>query len=630
MKFFFRFWICIFLFPVLFLRGEALSAEGSFIASLDRSEITLEETATLVLSLKAKGEGKSLSPPVIPKIAGLLVFYRETRSVLSPQGGEVSQAQEFVYTLLPETAGAKVIPALGIHADGRLFTTEPLTLKVIAPDVERRRTFPDRSQYVPPPSRSLKKQEEAPFPKAFARLVVDRLRPYLYEPIRITLWVYATVPFQYGGIQEDPNLKGFAQIKDLEGQFIPAEETTEIREGEIFRGKSVQEQIWYAYESGKKELKLGEVKLLLRTEARDLFDRSFQETLPAGPFGSHAEPLNLPLEPILFEVQPLPESDRPENFSNAVGDFSVHAKLDKTDIKSGDSVTFSVHLRGKGNLKASPEFSLQRFPFATTFRPRTTDKYRLEKTALGVERTYEVILITNREGEQVIPPFSFSYFSPKFRTYRKVETEPIHLNIAERVKPVSGEEIEEEALKQLSPELVGKDVYFLKKELGPVLAPQGSLLKNPIFWGLQSLPPFILILALFWRFYHSFLYRHEALFRKRRAFQSALTRLKKAEIYLRQRRMQEFAEEAQDAVMGYLGDKTGLAEGALSLERIDSLIAEGGGDEATRLKVRVTLEGLQAIRFASFGAEETPHVSIETLQEVLRQLEQIHFPTVSV
>ena len=125
------------------LLAPDLSAEESFIASLDHDEVSLGEVATLTLSLKAEGE-KEVPLPSLPRIPGLLVFYRETRQVLSPQGGKVTPSKEFVYTLHPETIGPKRIPPLGVYVENRFLSTKPLLLNVI-PEVSQ----PTREKFSP-------------------------------------------------------------------------------------------------------------------------------------------------------------------------------------------------------------------------------------------------------------------------------------------------------------------------------------------------------------------------------------------------------------------------------------------------------------------------------------------------
>jgi len=605
------------------LSPHPILAEETFVATLDRDEISLEESAVLVLSLKTGSGNEEVSLPVVPQVPGLFIFYHKTRQVLSPQAGKVSPAKEFVYTLSPETLGTKTIPPIGIHVNSRLLLTKALTLKVVSKISEpsQNRIPSNISKQLSDNETSLfSDQSSSQMPKAFARIVVDNPRPYLYEPVKVTLWAYATVPFQYQGLKEEPDHPGFTQLKELTGEFV-SQEITEIREGETYSGRSVTEEVWFPHQSGTLFLKLGELTLSLKTEAKNLFDRSFQEERPAGHFRSHAEPVVLKVEPVSFEVQPLPEENRPEDFSGAVGDFTVLTSVDKTELEVGESATLKFQILGKGNLKQMKELSFEKFPFATSFQPRPSDRIKREKLSVSSEKTYEVILITNREGSYTINPFSFSYFSPKFRGYRKATTQPIPIVIHEKAKSAFAAPLEHE---KVEPELLGKDIYYLKKELGPLHPKGSSLLNSRFFWGLQGVPLLILGLSLLWRSYQLYLLRNEVIIRRRKAFQVSQGHFKKAEHYLAEGHIEDFAREAQEAILGYLSDKTGTPLGALTLDKIELFVRDAGGDETVLKNLRECLESYQAIQFASSQPfVQDPRGVFDLSKGVLRQLEKI-------
>ncbi len=604
--------LCLF---SIFHTEEPLFAEGSVAAILDRSEISMEETATLILSLKIAKGNEEVPLPVIPRVPGLSIFYRETRQVLSPQGGTLSPSREFVYTLSPETEGTKTIPSIGIHVGGELLLTKPLTLHV-APV-----SGPSRRPASAEGDRGLESRVtlEGEVPKAFTRMVVDNLKPFLYEPVKVTLWAYATVPFQYQGLKSEPNNPGFTRMKEVTRKFIPQEDTETV-EGETYLGKSLEEQIWFPNQSGSLPFGLGEMTLALKTKAKNLFDRSFQDERPAGHFGSHAESQVLKVDPIVLEVRPLPEENKPPDFSGAVGNFTVFASIDKTDLQIGDSATLKFQIRGKGNLKQMKNPAFEKFSFATSFDPRASEKINSEKSPFEIEKNYEIILITNRVGNFSISPISFIYFNPKFHKYRKITTDPIAIAIQEKEKAPA---VVPEESRKAEPELIGKDIYYLKK-VGPLRSEPLSFVKAPLFWVFQAIPLLLFFFALSWRSYQLYLIRNAGVLRKRRAFQTSQLRLKKAEHHLSQRRIQDFAQEAGEAILGYFSDKTGLPKGGLTLDKMDALLTGAGGDEAIRESLKECLETLQAFQFAATErTDKDPRVSYELSKSLLQKLDRM-------
>ncbi|MBI4437287.1 MAG: BatD family protein [Candidatus Omnitrophica bacterium] len=599
---------------VLFFIPQSLSAEDSFVATLDHDEVSVEEVATLTLSLKTEEE-KEVPLPSIPRIPGLLIFYKETRQVLSPQGGKVSPTKEFVYTLHPETVGPKTIPALGIHLEDHFLVTKPLLLNVL-PQVSQ----PTREKRATSWTEDIGSRQDSLPPKSFARVVVDNPKPYQNEPIRVIVWAYATVPFQYKGLKEGTPPKEALQLREVEGDFVPHEET-ETKEGEIYYGRSVEEQIWVPLQSGPLTLAFGELSLLLKTEGRQLFDRSFKERLPAGDFWSHGEAVSLKVDPVSLQVRPLPDENRPDDFSGAVGEFKISTSLDKTELEIGESATLKLHIYGKGFLKEIKAPSLGKFPFASSFQSRASDRLTRGKTSFVGEKTYEMILITDRAGNFTLDPISFSYFNPKIHKYRRIVTRPVSLAIRERVATALAAPAGRE---KTEPELLGKDIYYIKSELGTLSTPSSPLFANSFFWGIQCVPLLFLLFSFLGRSYQLYLSRNVVAIRRRGAFSTSQARLKKAQLYLTAGRFQDCAREAHEAILGYLGDKWGVPMGALTLDQIEARVGTSGGDEVLQKNLKGCLETLQAIQFASgqFGEKEL-RASYELSKGVLQQLEKI-------
>ena len=72
-----------------------------------------------------------------------------------------------------------------------------------------------------------------------------------------------------------------------------------------------------------------------------------------GPFGTpfgRSETLHLKTEPIALEVLALPPS--PPDFTGAVGDLTVSARLDRSALTVGEAATLTIRSTGRGNLQS--------------------------------------------------------------------------------------------------------------------------------------------------------------------------------------------------------------------------------------------------------------------------------------
>src|SRR5690606_3369932 len=53
---------------------------------------------------------------------------------------------------------------------------------------------------------------------------------------------------------------------------------------------------------------------------------------------------------VKFDVQPLPEQNKPANFQNAIGNYEFSASIDKKEVNTNDPVNLVVKISGTGNL----------------------------------------------------------------------------------------------------------------------------------------------------------------------------------------------------------------------------------------------------------------------------------------
>ena len=62
--------------------------------------------------------------------------------------------------------------------------------------------------------------------------------------------------------------------------------------------------------------------------------------------------ISLASEPVTVESLPLPDENKPANFTGAVGDFTMTATAGPTNLTVGDPITVRVQISGRGALDA--------------------------------------------------------------------------------------------------------------------------------------------------------------------------------------------------------------------------------------------------------------------------------------
>ena len=109
-----RLWRAWLLFSLAFLMGALSATAATFTASLDRSNITLGETATLSLRF----DGASPDAPGLPSVSGLQIDYVGPSTQFSFINGRTMSSVTHNYTITPQKAGEFTIPSISAIVGG--------------------------------------------------------------------------------------------------------------------------------------------------------------------------------------------------------------------------------------------------------------------------------------------------------------------------------------------------------------------------------------------------------------------------------------------------------------------------------------------------------------------------------
>ena len=100
---------------------------------------------------------------------------------------------------------------------------------------------------------------------------------------------------------------------------------------------------------------------------------------------------------ITLQVEPLPE--RPNNFSGAVGQFSIASELTPRSLKANEAINMKVTVTGTGNMKllGAPEV---KFPKDfEAYKPKVTDDTKLQKGGASGSKTFDYVAVPRHAGK---------------------------------------------------------------------------------------------------------------------------------------------------------------------------------------------------------------------------------------
>jgi hypothetical protein len=520
------FWTICFFVAVL----QPLSAQSaSFSAALDRSTISIGESATLTLTFQG------VDPSTVPTIEAppnLLIQYIRTGRQITMQNLKTTSSRTFDYRVTPQQPGEYVIPAIQAQAGGRTHATQPIELRVLKAGAESKRN------------------DGAPA-QAFLRVNVPRETAFVGEafPIEILLFVTSGQDVQM------PQLRGEGFLFGKLSQPMQAMEVIGSQSYNVLTFRT-----WaMAVKTG--QLTIGPVQCsftLLVPAAAPSRGGFFDEFFSMGP-RIQAKPVTLASDPRQVEVLPLPLENQPPDFSGAVGNYSIATHASPTALAAGDPVTLQVQIAGQGHLEslAFPgELDWSGFQiYPTASKIESTDQLGLA----GV-KTFERVVIPQNPKVKVVPAISFSFFDPDQKTYRTVRSEPIQIAVAPAATPP-----QPAVFKSAADEpAVAHGMAHIKPHLGAITPLQPLLVRQRWFLLLQTVPLAICLAAVLRRMRRERVESNPRLRRRLRVAEIVRRGIRQLSVLAQENRKDEFFASLFRLLQEQLGERLNLPSSAIT------------------------------------------------------------------
>ena len=455
------------LLSVALFTSAALAA--SFTASLDRDTIALGEQATL--SLKFDGV-QPQDAPGIPGIAGLQFQYVGPSSAFSFINGQTSSSITYNYLVTAQHDGEFTIPALRADIGGQQLASTPLKLivsKVAAPSAAAVNSgsevaflkfiFPKNKLYVGEPE-------------------VGRLELYLRDDVQnlgnFQLTASPTDGFSAGKTVELQNQRRRVQMGNRIYTVIPlAMPLTAIRTGPLVLGPFTAGAV---------------VVLPSENQGGNPLFQMFNQ--------GEQKQVTLATDPVNVESLPLPEANRPANFTGAVGSFTMNATAGPTTVTVGDPITVRVQISGRGELDAVT------LPVQDTWQnfktyPPTTKLENKDQFGFQGTKTFEQIISPQNSDVHELPALTFSFFNPDDGQYHTLTQPAVPLVVkAAGATPMPALAANKTSAPENQPP---QDILPIKENLGTLSQYQVPLVAQPVFLATQSLPVLAFLVAFVWR-----------------------------------------------------------------------------------------------------------------------------------
>lgn len=536
-------------------------------------------------------------------------------SSFSMTNGRTTQSSSttFTYTVVPTTEGTLKVPAATIKADGKSVKSGTANIEVL-PASQQQSQQPSTQQQNTNP-RQQRQQQSAANPgqisgnELYMTVTASRKKIYEQEAVMLTYKLYTLVNIQQIS-GEMPQIDG-CHVQELDRAAQMSLKYERVN------GRNYGTAVWKQYvifpqKTGKITIPsiTFDTQVEVQNHSMDPFDIFF-----GGGSLSQMVRKEIKTSPVEIEVLPLP-SPKPDNFSGAVGKFTVSATLTPDQVNANDAATLRLVVSGQGNMKLMKAPKINFPQDFEIYDPKENNKTTNTATGAKGNIVYDYVVVPRHGGKFSIPPVEFCYFDPEQARYNTVRTDSFHLAVAKaKGQPVAYTR-EQEDLNVLS-----NDIRFIK--MGELKSEEKEdFFGTPSYWLTYLLLFAAFVAAFLWLRRQQKLNPNSWSVKGKKAGKVASRRLKQASKLLHTKDDAAFYDEVMRALLGYAGDKLSLPTNELNKENVISKLTERGVEQNV---VDSFIAVLSDCEFARYAPTSDPNMAKEKIyQQALDVITQMN------
>ncbi len=575
---------------IAFLAVRGLAQDASFVATLDKNPVSVNDQFTLSFTLQnaGSGGGKNLKLPNLDNFR--IMMGPSTTSNMQYINGVVSSSFTYSYVLQPKSVGKFTIGAANIEIGGKTYSSPPLTIDVSKSSVQSNK----QQQQQGGASGDVEAQLAE---NLLLRATIDKSRVVQGQQINLVYKLYTRVQIQNYNLTKSPTMTGFwSEDVEMAKQIQLA---TETYNGKQFQVGVIKRSALFPTQSGTLEIGPMEITTLVTVRDKRTWDPF--DVFNGNPFGRQIEYV-VKSEPIRIKVDPLPPG-APASFKGAVGKFSISAKVDKENAKTNEPISYKVTIAGTGNIKVLESPSIEVPTDFEQYTPKVADNINRRDVRISGSKTFEYILVPRYPGKKIIKPVEFSYFDLGKNEYVTLKSPQLEINVEQGpagATPFVSSSPREDV------QMLSQDIRFIKVDR-PAFVKRGEYLyTSGTFIALLLLPLAGLGGTLVYTRKRQAVMSDVVGYRNRRAIKVARKGLKNAEVLLKEvsggndnaQKKIAFYSEVARAMWKYLGDKLNIQQADISIELAVNELSVRSVNAETSAALKSLLETCEMARFA--------------------------------
>jgi len=558
-----------FLYYFLVLGIFTIQGQVSFEAKVSKKRLGLNERLRIDFEMNENGD--NFNPP---NFINFHVVSGPQQSVSrSWVNGVQSFSKTYTYFLTPKKKGKIVLGQAEVNINGEVYKTSPIEIEIIS--AVEKPNDPNNNDNIIDGNIHLVAE-------------ISKNNPYLNEGITVTYKLYFRNPISISDVQEleSPSYGDFWSHLIKIGR-------AEINMRGSYKGEPYNEVIWrkavlYPQKTGKLILKPLTLNLSLNlpSNRKDLFGRRIltqaQKMITTGKD--------------IIRVKGLPQNNKPDNFSGAVGEFDFDVILNKNALKASESFQVKIKVKGKGNLKL--------FNLPTINVPNTLEVYEPEHeeniqiTVSGMEGFIEdnYTIVPEYQGKYPIPPVKFTYFNPQTALYKTLDSQDLLVDVFDG--PQAGSKRANMVVSESKQIIETSENAFRFIKLNTELTPVNKKIfwMSNRFWILLFTPLLLIITAYLFKFFVFEKTEDASTSKQRKAQYLAKKYLSSAKNVFHNQIL--FYEALERALHNYLKAKLKIETTELSKSKIEILLLDKKVKKQTALDYVSVIENCELARYA--------------------------------
>lgn len=543
--------------------------------------------------------------------------------------GNMSQSVSYSYILKPKKEGSFKLGKASINIGGTTLESNELTIQVTAASQQnaqqqqRKNYDPFEDPFSNDPFDMFAQQQEEPTvsnegdidkqvrENLFLRMTTSKNKVYVGEHITATLKLYYRLNFGNTQMAKAPRFDGFwSQEVTMDPNQKPRVEKVN---GQDFYVIDVQKYDLYPQRAGNLQISGTELSMIVQAQVqsrrRSVWDMFGGPQLKNIQYKPTSNAINI-------LVEELPNDGKPTDFSGAVGQFEMEAKLSNNKAKTDEAVTLSIKLKGTGNLKTI-ELPKPTLPDGfEAFDPKTKESIG---GASGSKQA-DYLLIPRQPGQYKIEAIPFSYFNPETGKYVSLKSNEFDINV-EGAPSKSIVENHPAIPNSNQVKELGKDIRYIKTQVAFDDADM-QFIGSPLHYGLM-LSPILLFIGAF-AFKKRKLAENSDIVgtRIKKATKMARKRLEVASKHLKSNQPKLFYDEVSRAILGYLSDKLQIPAADLSKENIVAKLVAKNIDQVQIDAVKKTLEHCDIALYSNQDSSADMNAQYQEAIQLITSLDQ--------